>query len=54
MILMDGDGEDNPDDLPIIIKNILEKKNISVVATRKKDQKGYFSQFYIIYIKLSH
>ena len=26
---MDGDGEDNPDDLPLIIKNVLEKKNIS-------------------------
>ena len=40
MILMDGDGEDNPDDLPIIIKNVLEKKNISVVATRKKRSEG--------------
>ena len=40
MILMDGDGEDNPSDLPIIIKNVLEKKNISTVATRKKRSEG--------------
>ena len=47
MILMDGDGEDNPDDLPIIIKNVLEKKNISVVATRKKRSEGLlFTMFY--------
>ena len=47
MILMDGDGEDNPDDLPIIIKNVLEKKNISVVATRKKRSEGLlFTTFY--------
>ena len=47
MILMDGDGEDNPDDLPLIIKNILEKKNISVVATRKKRSEGLL--FTILY-----
>ena len=29
MILMDGDGEDNPSDLPIIIKNVFEKKNVA-------------------------
>ena len=47
MILMDGDGEDNPSDLPIIIKNVLEKKNISVVATRKKRSEGIlFTVFY--------
>ena len=47
MILMDGDGEDNPEDLPLIIKNILEKKNISVVATRKKRSEGLL--FTILY-----
>ena len=47
MILMDGDGEDNPDDLPLIIKNILENKNISVVATRKKRSEGLL--FTILY-----
>tara|TARA_Y100001970_G_C14082602_1_gene775559 strand:- start:41 stop:928 length:888 start_codon:yes stop_codon:yes gene_type:complete len=47
MILMDGDGEDNPNDLPIIIKNVLEKKNISVVATRKKRSEGIL--FTILY-----
>ena len=47
MILMDGDGEDNPSDLPVIIKNVLEKKNISVVATRKKRSEGLlFTLFY--------
>ena len=47
MILMDGDGEDNPSDLPVIIKNVLEKKNISVVATRKKRSEGLlFTMFY--------
>ena len=40
LLLMDGDGEDNPDDLPLIIKNALEKKNVSVVATRKKRSEG--------------
>ena len=45
MILMDGDGEDNPDDLPLIIKNVLEKKNISVVATRKKRTEGFLFTF---------
>ena len=44
---MDGDGEDNPDDLPLIIKNILENKNISVVATRKKRSEGLL--FTILY-----
>ena len=47
MILMDGDGEDNPDDLALIIKNILENKNISVVATRKKRSEGLL--FTILY-----
>ena len=47
MILMDGDGEDNPVDLPIIIKNVLEKKNVSVVATRKKRSEGLL--FTILY-----
>tara|TARA_A100001011_G_C14218579_1_gene803217 strand:+ start:516 stop:1403 length:888 start_codon:yes stop_codon:yes gene_type:complete len=47
MILMDGDGEDNPDDLPLIIKNILKNKNISVVATRKKRSEGLL--FTILY-----
>ena len=47
MILMDGDGEDNPSDLPVIIKKVLEKKNISVVATRKKRSEGLlFTMFY--------
>lgn len=47
MILMDGDGEDNPSDLPLIIKKVLEKKDISVVATRKKRSEGLlFTIFY--------
>ena len=50
MILMDGDGEDNPVDLPIIIKNVLEKKNVSVVATRKKRSEGLlFTIFYNVH-----
>ena len=49
MILMDGDGEDNPDDLPLIIKNVLEKKNISVVATRKKRTEGFLFTFLYLY-----
>ena len=47
LLLMDGDGEDNPDDLPSIIKNVLEKKNVSVVATRKKRTEG--TVFTILY-----
>ena len=40
LLVMDGDGEDNPKDLPQLIKKTLERKNVSIVATRKKRSEG--------------
>ena len=40
LILMDGDGEDRPEDLPLIISRVLKNKNISVVATRARRSEG--------------
>ena len=40
LILMDGDCEDRPEDLPLIINRVLKNKNISVVATRARRSEG--------------
>jgi len=40
LLVMDGDGEDNPKDLPQLIKKTLERKIVSIVATRKKRSEG--------------
>ena len=47
MILMDGDGEDNPDDLPIIIKNVLEKEKYFCSCKKKKRSEGLFFHNFI-------
>ena len=40
IILMDGDGEDRPEELKLIIKKALETPDISVVAKRIKRSEG--------------
>ena len=50
LLLMDGDGEDRPEDLPILISTVLMKKNISIVARREKRSEGpIFKLFYQIH-----
>ena len=49
---MDGDGEDRPVELKSLIKKVLENPSKSVVAKRIKDPKVYFSNSYILGIKL--
>lgn len=44
LILMDGDGEDRPEELKTLIQTALEKKNISVVAKRIKRSEGFLFQ----------
>ena len=44
LILMDGDGEDRPEELKTLIKETLKEKNISVVAKRVKRSEGYLFQ----------
>ena len=44
LILMDGDGEDRPEELKILINKILQDKNISVVAKRVKRSEGLIFQ----------
>ena len=39
-ILMDGDGEDRPEELKLLIDKVLSKPNISVVAKRVKRSEG--------------
>jgi glycosyltransferase involved in cell wall biosynthesis len=40
LLLMDGDGEDDPKDLSLLISSTLEKKNSSFVARRIKRSEG--------------
>ena len=44
LILMDGDGEDRPVEIKSLIKKIIEKPNVSVVAKRVKRSEGPFFQ----------
>ncbi len=44
LILMDGDGEDRPDEIKSLIKKIKENQNLSVVAKRVKRSEGLFFQ----------
>ncbi len=47
LILMDGDGEDRPEEIKLLIQKALDKKNISVVARRIKRSEGIiFTIFY--------
>ena len=45
IILMDGDGEDRPEELKSLIDTIISKPNVSVVAKRVKRSEGFFFQF---------
>ena len=40
LLLMDGDGEDRPEELPLLINTVLKKQNVSVVAARTKRSEG--------------
>ena len=44
LILMDGDGEDRPEEIKSLIKKIKENPNVSVVAKRVKRSEGLFFQ----------
>ena len=52
LILMDGDGEDRPEEIKSLIEKIKENPNLSVVAKRVKRSEGPFFQFFINYINL--
>ena len=45
LIVMDGDGEDRPEELKMLVKKIFTDPNISVVAKRIKRSEGIFFQF---------
>jgi len=45
LILMDGDGEDRPNEIKSLLNTIKEKPNTSVVAKRVKRSEGFFFQF---------
>ena len=45
LILMDGDGEDRPEEIKSLIKKIQENPSSSVVAKRVKRSEGPFFQF---------
>ena len=44
LILMDGDGEDRPEEIESLVKKIKENPNLSVVAKRVKRSEGFFFQ----------
>ena len=44
LILMDGDGEDKPEEIKDLVKKIKENPNLSVVAKRIKRSEGLFFQ----------
>ena len=45
-ILMDGDGEDRPEEIKLLIEKIMQNKNISVVAKRVKRSEGFVFTFF--------
>jgi len=47
LILMDGDGEDRPEEIKLLVEKVLVKKNISIVAKRVKRSEGII--FEILY-----
>ena len=47
LILMDGDGEDRPNEIKSLLNTIKEKPNTSVVAKRVKRSEGFFFNFFI-------
>ena len=44
LILMDGDGEDRPEEIVLLVEKIMENPNTSVVAKRIKRSEGPFFQ----------
>ena len=51
LILMDGDGEDRPEEIKSLIEKIRENSNLSVVAKRVKRSEGpFFQLLYQFYI----
>ena len=44
LLLMDGDGEDRPEEIKNLVEKIKEKPNTSVVAKRVKRSEGFFFQ----------
>ena len=42
LILMDGDGEDRPEEITSLVEKIKENSNLSVVAKRIKRSEGFF------------
>ena len=44
LILMDGDGEDKPEEIKDLVEKIKENPNFSVVAKRIKRSEGFFFQ----------
>ena len=52
LILMDGDGEDRPEEIKNLINKILVDKNKSIVAKRVKRSEGFFFQFLYFMHKL--
>ena len=44
LILMDGDGEDRPEEIKNLVEKIKENPNFSVVAKRIKRSEGFFFQ----------
>ncbi len=45
LILMDGDGEDRPEEIKSLIEKMKENQSLSVVAKRVKRSEGLFFQF---------
>ena len=45
LILMDGDGEDRPEEIKSFIEKISDNPNVSVVAKRVKRSEGEFFKF---------
>ena len=46
IILMDGDGEDRPEEIKLLVEKALYEKNISVVAKRIKRSEGFVFAFF--------
>jgi glycosyltransferase involved in cell wall biosynthesis len=44
LILMDGDGEDRPEEIKLLVEKAIEEENISVVAKRIKRSEGLIFQ----------
>ena len=44
LILMDGDGEDRPEEIKLLVNKVLSEPNKSVVAKRIKRSEGFSFQ----------